>query len=57
MVGMFENFFNQGRAEERGEIIRKMLNANALTVEQIADILKLPVDEVKQIAQKVPAEA
>lgn len=44
----------KGLAEGKAEIIRKMLDAKALTVEQIADILKLPVSEIKKIAQKVP---
>ena len=35
-------------------LLKKMLDAKALTIEQIADILKLPVKEVQKIARKVP---
>lgn len=41
----------EGRAEGKAEVIRKMLDAKALTIEQIADILKLPVSEVKNISR------
>ena len=44
----------EGILEGKADVIRKMLDANALTIEQIADILKLPVKEVQKIAQKVP---
>ena len=66
MCDIVQSFVNKGRAEGmqtgmakglaegKAEIIRKMLDAKALTVEQIADILKLPVSEIKKIAQKVP---
>ena len=46
-----------GILEGKADVIRKMLDANALTIEQIADILKLPVKEVQKIAQKVPVNA
>ena len=47
----------EGILEGKADVIRKMLDANALTIEQIADILKLPVKEVQKIAQKVPVNA
>ena len=47
----------EGILEGKADVIRKMLDANALTIEQIADILKLPVKEVKKIAAKVPVQA
>lgn len=47
----------EGILEGKSDVIRKMLDANALTIEQIADILKLPVKEVQKIAQKVPVNA
>ncbi len=50
MCDVVERIENRGKAD----IIRKVLDAKALTVEQIADILKLPVEEVKKIAQMVP---
>ena len=48
---------NKGILEGKADVIRKMLDANALTIEQIADILKLPVKEVQKIARKVPVNA
>ena len=33
----------EGILEGKADVIRKMLDANALTIKQIADILKLPV--------------
>ena len=48
---------NEGILEGKADVIRKMLDANALTIEQIADILKLPVKEVKKIAAKVSVQA
>ena len=51
----------QGRAEGqtsgRAEIIRKMLDAKALNIEQIAHILNLPIEEVQKMVDKVPAQA
>ena len=47
----------EGILEGKADVIRKMLDANALTIEQIADILKLPIKEVQKIAKKVPVNA
>ena len=47
----------EGILEGKADVIRKMLDANALTIEQIADILKLPVKEVQKIARKIPVNA
>lgn len=61
MCDVVERIRNDGRTEGinegKADVIRKMLDAKALTIEQIADILKLPVKEVKKIAQKVPVNA
>lgn len=65
MCDVVERIRNDGRTEGRTEgilegkadVIRKMLDANALTIEQIADILKLPVKVVQKIARKVPVNA
>jgi len=54
MCDIVQGFVKQGRDEGKADVIRKMLDAKALTAEQIASILKLPVEEVKKIAQKVP---
>lgn len=44
------------RIENRGkeEIILRLIESNAGTIEQIAEWVKLSVEEVKKIAQKVP---
>ena len=47
----------EGILEGKADVIRKMIDANALTIKQIADILKLPVKEVQKIARKVPVNA
>ena len=54
MCDVVERIRNNGIAEGKADIIKKMLDAKALTIEQIADILKLPVKEVQKIARKVP---
>ena len=54
MCDVVERIVNKGINEGKADVIRKMLDAKALTAEQIASILKLPVEEVKKIAQKVP---
>ena len=61
MCDVVERIRNDGRTEGilegKADVIRKMLDANALTIEQIADILKLPIKEVQKIALKVPVNA
>lgn len=57
MCDIVQGFVKQGRDEGKADVIRKMLDAKALTAEQIASILKLPVEEVREIAQKVPEMA
>ena len=58
MCDVVERIRNDGIAEGilegKADIIKKMLDAKALTIEQIANILKLPVKEVQRIARKVP---
>jgi len=54
MCDVVERIRNDGIEEGKADIIKKMLDAKALTIEQIADILKLPVKEVQKIARKVP---
>ena len=54
MCDVVERIRNDGIAEGKADIIKKMLDGKALTIEQIADILKLPVKEVQKIARKVP---
>ena len=53
MDGVIEKFKNQVKEE----IIRNLIESNAGTLEQIAAWVKLPVKEVKKIAEKVPVKA
>ena len=53
MDGFIERFKNEGKEE----LVRKMLDAKLVTEQQIADLLKIPVKEVKKIAAKVPVKA
>ena len=48
-----QGFITKGR----NEVIRKILEAQLVTPEQIAEILQLSVTEVKKIAKNVPVEA
>lgn len=48
---------DEGRSEGKEEVILKLIESNAGSIEQIAAWVKLPVKEVKKIAQKVPAHA
>ena len=57
MCDIVQGFVDEGRKKEREELIRKMLDANLVTPEQIANLLKISVAEVKKIAKKVPVEA
>ena len=57
MFDIVQGFVDEGREKEREELIRKMLDANLVTPEQIANLLKISVTEVKKIAKKVPVEA
>ena len=57
MCEIVQGFVDEGREKEREELIRKMLDANLVTPEQIASLLKISVAEVKKIAKKVPVEA
>ena len=57
MCDIVQGFVDEGREKEREELIRKMLDANLVTPEQIANLLNISVAEVKKIAKKVPVEA
>jgi DNA invertase Pin-like site-specific DNA recombinase len=57
MCDIVQGFVDEGREKEREELIKKMLDANLVTPEQIANLLKISVAEVKKIAKKVPVEA
>ena len=61
MCDIVQGFVNEGivkgRAEGKADMIRKMLETKFATEQQIADLLKISVKEVKKIAAKVPVEA
>lgn len=46
-----------GRSEGKAEIIQELLKAGKMTVEQIADMLRLPVEKVKELAEMVLVSA
>ena len=52
-----EKIKNKGKLAERAELVRKMLDSQFATEQQIADLLKISVKEVKKIAAKVPVQA
>lgn len=56
MEGFIEKYKNQGRTEAQVSIVRNLIESNAGTIEQIAEWVKLPVEEVKKIASKVPVK-
>ena len=53
MCEVVEKIKNEGKEE----LVRKMLDAKLVTEQQIADLLKISVKEVKKIAAKVPVKA
>lgn len=53
MCEVVEKIKNEGKAE----LVRKMLDSKFATEQQIADLLKISVKEVKKIAAKVPVQA
>lgn len=50
MCDIVKSFVDQGKEE----IIQNLLESHAGSVEQIAAWVKLPVEEVQEIARKVP---
>lgn len=57
MGNFVEECMERGRKQEKEKIILNLIESNAGSIEQIAEWVKLPVDEVKKIAQKVPEHA
>ena len=61
MCEVVEKIRNEGRIEGvlegKAELVRKMLDAKLVNEQQIADLLKISVKEVKKIAAKVPVQA
>ncbi|MEE1181722.1 MAG: hypothetical protein UHY90_05670 [Treponema sp.] len=42
---------SEGKIEGNAELIQKFIKNGNMTVEQIADIIKLPVEKVRQLAE------
>ena len=42
---------SEGLAEGKSELIQKLIQNGNMTVEQIADIIKIPVEKVRQLAE------
>ena len=57
MCDIVQGFVNEGKEIRTAELVKKMLETNFATEQQIADLLKISVKEVKEIAAKVPVEA
>ncbi len=47
----------KGIAEGKAEVIQGLIKTRKMTVEQIADMLKLPVEKVKELAEMVLVSA
>ncbi|MCQ2248382.1 MAG: Rpn family recombination-promoting nuclease/putative transposase [Treponema sp.] len=48
---------SEGKLEGKAEIIQELIKAGKMTVEQIADMLKLPVEKVNELAEMVLVSA
>lgn len=54
MCEVVDKIINKGRFEGKQEVIRNLIESNVGSLEQIAAWVKLPVEEVQKIAEKVP---
>ena len=57
MCDIVQGFVKEGRNEGKAELVKKMLDAKLVSEQQIADLLNISVEEVRQIAAKVPVQA
>ncbi len=55
MCRIFEEYGEERVAERNLELVEKLLCQNKLTVEEIADIADVPLEQVRQMAQKITA--
>ena len=55
MCRIFEEYGDERVAEAKIEVVEKLLRQNKLTVEEIADIADVPLEQVRQMAQKITA--
>lgn len=54
MCDIVASFVQEGIDKGKAEMIRNLIESNAGTIEQIAAWVKLPVEEIKRMAQKEP---
>ena len=57
MCDVVEKIENRGFTKGKEVLVRQMLEAKLVTEQQIADLFKISVKEVKKIAAKVPVQA
>lgn len=53
MTRLGQMLVEEGRAEERGEIIRNMLSKNQFSFEEIAELAGVTVEKVEEIQKEV----
>ena len=51
MAGYFTTLINEGKLEGKAELIQKMIKNGNMSIEQIATLLELPVEKVKELSQ------
>ena len=54
MCEVVDKIINKGRFEGKQEVIRNLIESNVGSLEQIAAWVKLPVEEIHKIAEKIP---
>ena len=52
MCKIMEDFATEERAEERTEIAEEMLKESSLSLEKIAQYSRLPLETIKQLAER-----
>ena len=61
MAGYFTTLINEGKLEGKlegkAELIQKMIKNGNMSIEQIATLLELPVEKVKELSQMELASA
>ncbi|MCQ2240329.1 hypothetical protein [Treponema sp.] len=61
MAGYFTTLINEGKLEGKlegkAELIQKMIKNGNMSIEQIASLLELPVEKVKELSQMELASA
>lgn len=57
MAGYFTTLINEGKLEGKSELIQKIIKNGNMSIEQIATLLELPVEKVKELSQMELASA